>query len=131
MVNRRRMPQERIDPVTNGGDLCTPPLPVDDLAMIFGPVDEEDKPNDPDVCGFYLMPYVVLDMLGRRFGGWFATDLDLEWSEASYASSAAAAGAAQSDGDGGASYEMLGRDTFEQRAPSFSGSPFPTIQRPL
>eukprot|EP00964_Phaeocystis_antarctica_P083079 scaffold52228_cov35-Phaeocystis_antarctica.AAC.1 len=22
------------------------------------------------------MPYVVLDMLGRRFGGWFATDIE-------------------------------------------------------
>jgi hypothetical protein len=29
------------------------------------------------------MPYVVLDMLGRRFGGWFATDIDVVWSEES------------------------------------------------
>ena len=40
--DRRRMPMERIDPVTTAdGDLCTPPLPIDDLAMIFAPVREE------------------------------------------------------------------------------------------
>ena len=142
---RRALSRERIDPVTNGGDLCTPPLPVDDLAMIFTPVKEEERPNDPDVCGFYFMPYAVLDMLGRRFDGWFATDLDVHWSDTSYARSSAAAhataahaaDAADADAAAGgsdgaaAAYEMLYKDTLTQHEPSFSGSPFPTIQRPI
>ena len=145
---RRGLSRERIDPVTNGGDLCTPPLPVDDLAMVFAPVKEEERPNDADVCGYYFMPYAVLDMLGRRFGGWFATDLDVRWSEASYARSTAAAAAtaaaatasAASGSDGAhppsgaaaaAAYAMLDKDTRTQHVPTFAGSPFPTIMRPV
>ena len=149
LEERRGLSMERIDPVTNGGDLCTPPLPVDDLAMIFKPVKEEERHNDPDVCGYYLMPYAVLDMLGNRFGGWFATDLDLDWSDASYARSTAAAtatatatatAAATASGgtsddaqpsrdDAAAGYAMLDKDTLKQRVDTFAGGPFPTVQR--
>ena len=37
----------------------SPPLPVDDLALAVAPVAEETYPNDPDLCGFYLLPYSV------------------------------------------------------------------------
>ena len=63
-------------PATAPTEVCTPPLPLDDLAMVFGPAEAEDrKPNDPDLCGYYLMPYDLLDTLSVRFGGMFATQV--------------------------------------------------------
>jgi len=107
------------------GTICTPPLPLDDLAMIFSPADGEMAPNDPDLCGFYLMPYSVLDTLSVRFGGMFASELDIVWSAQSYAQAATARrDASRYD------WRAIERDTLEQRVAEFAGGPFPDIQHP-
>ncbi len=42
-----------------GAELCLPPLWVEDLALLFAPVTEEAKENDPDLCGYYALPYAT------------------------------------------------------------------------
>ena len=68
-------------------------------------------------------------MLGRRFGGWFATDIDVEWSQESYA--AAERPQHASGGALPAQYSFLAKDTYAQRTASFRGGPFPNMQRPV
>jgi hypothetical protein len=65
-VIRRRMSAD--EPTANTGrklssdgvpavtEVCTPPMTVDDLAMVFGPTPEDDLPNSADLCGYYFLP---------------------------------------------------------------------------
>ena len=109
--------------------------------MVFGPADQEDqeRTNDPDVCGYYLMPYDLLDTLSVRFGGMFATQLDIEWSESSYAAAprpvkSTVKGQGKAGGAGETAeqdWSMVERDTRTQRVTNFRGGPFPDIQRPV
>ena len=39
--------------------MCTPPIWSEDLALLFGPAEPRLAQNDPDLCGFYLLPYSV------------------------------------------------------------------------
>ena len=106
-------------------EICTPPLPLDDLALIFQPIAAEVVENDRDQCGYYLMPYAILETLSVRFGGMFATELDVEWDATSYAANAAAtAHAAPLD------WSLVERDTREQASTHFGGGPYPDTQTP-
>ena len=115
-------------------EICTPPLPLDDLALIFSPVPQEIKPNDPDQCGYYFMPYDILETLSVRFGGMFATELDIEWEPGSYANNAprtdATATPAQAAAGASVDWTLVERDTLEQARTKFGGGPFPDIQTP-
>jgi len=104
----------------DGAQLCTPPLWAEDLALLFGPIEEELVPNDPDQCGFYLLPYAVFRKVVASFGGTWATDLLVEWSDSSYA--AAPAHKRSTDKN----YSMLSVDTLTQKSSSFDG-PFPDL----
>lgn len=67
---------------------CYPPVPLDDLPMIFGPADEELERvgvNDPELCGFNFIPFNTYEALQSRFGDVIATSYDIEWTESSYA----------------------------------------------
>ena len=110
----------------DGGAQITPPLPLDDLALIFGPIAAEVVENDRDQCGYYFMPYAILETLSVRFGGMFATELDVEWDAASYAANAAAAGQHAAAFD----WALVERDTREQASTEFGGGPYPDAQTP-
>ena len=43
--------------------VCSPPVPLDDLALLFSPVVDERLPNDPDICGFYFLPYELVEAI--------------------------------------------------------------------
>lgn len=73
---------------------CYPPMPMDDLPLVFGPTAEEVRRvgvNDPQVCGFNFIPYATYETINAKIGGVMATSFDIEWSERSYASTALAA----------------------------------------
>ena len=66
---------------TEATSKCYPPMPFDDLPMIFGPTDEEIKRvgiNDPEVCGFNFIPYETYETLQSRFGDVIATSYGIE-----------------------------------------------------
>ena len=89
-----------------------------------------------DLCGFYLMPYDILDTLSVRFGGMFATELDIDWTDGSYARSPATLtnknGAAFSHGAASAfEWSLVAKDTHIQAREDFSGGPFPDVQNPV
>lgn len=108
-----------------GTDLCLPPLWLEDLALLFEPIEEEKKENDPDQCGFYLLPYAVYREVASTFGATWASDLEVEWDPASFA------GAPHSSRRGaGKDYGPLEKNTFEQRASTFTG-PFPDLNKVL
>jgi len=104
----------------DGAKLCTPPLWDEDLALLFEPAAEEMAPNDPDQCGFYLLPYEVYRKLVPSFGGTWATDLDVQWSASSFAA------APRHTRNPAKDYSMLEVDTLVQRRSSFNG-PFPDL----
>jgi len=91
-------------------DLCTPPLLLDDLATLVSPVAEEQRPNDNDRCGYYFVPYETFEAISARYGGSWATDLQVSWSRESYAKSAAK----------GRDYSMVLRDTHTIKPPIHS-----------
>ena len=76
-----------------------------------------------DACGFYFFPYGLLEELDAKFGGFFVTDLDIEWDDKSFAANAPE----QSDHDG---YRLVRQDTYVQQSPDFPG-PFPNLKRPM
>ena len=70
---------------------CYPPMPLDDLPLVFGPTEDEIARvglNDPAVCGFNFIPFATYETLAERFGDVTATSFDIEWDEQSYASRA-------------------------------------------
>ena len=70
--------------------VCSPPVPVDDLALVFAPIIEERRPNNPDLCGFYFFPYVLAETIAAHGQGSFeVNDFDIVWSESSYVANAA------------------------------------------
>ena len=57
------------------------PSRFEDLALLFTPLPEEERENDPDQCGFYLLPYAVFNQVASTFGTAWASDLDIRWGE--------------------------------------------------
>jgi len=107
-----------------GPDLCLPPLWWEDLALLFTPVEEEDRENDPDQCGFYILPYDVYRNVAASISPPWATDFEITWDRASFV------GAPDKYKRQGKDYKMLKRDTLEQRTSVFHG-PFPSLSKPL
>jgi hypothetical protein len=107
-----------------GDDLCLPPLWWEDLALLFTPVDEEDRENDTDQCGFYLLPYEVFNGMAASLSQPWATDFEIVWSPASFA------GAPHKHRGKGKDYTLIEKNTVKQRASVFHG-PFPDLSKPL
>lgn len=107
-----------------GADLCLPPVWWEDLALLFTPVQDEDRENDPDQCGFYLLPYEVFHGVAAGVAQPWATDFEIVWDHASFA------GAPHKLRSKGKDYAMLEKDTLRQRASVFHG-PFPDLSAPL
>jgi len=104
------------------GEVCTPPIWVEDLALLLTPVDAEVRPNDMDACGFYVLPYDVYNEVVATLGGTYALDLDLRWTKSSFA------GAPASERLAGKDYQMLQKDTLTQTVTRFR-SPMPDLTR--
>lgn len=68
-----------------GGDVCAPPLLIDDLAQLWTP-DTITHYNDPDVCGYNFVPYATLEAVRSRFGAVVSSSFTIEWTRESYAS---------------------------------------------
>lgn len=69
--------------------VCSPPVPVEDLALVFQPIEEEQYLNHPDLCGFYFFPYELADTIRATGDGSFEVDdFEIKWSESSYAANA-------------------------------------------
>ena len=105
----------------NAPQMCTPPLPIDDIGMMLGPIDEEAIPNDPNQCGFYFLPYEVAETMAAHYGGVFATDLEVHWPDSAFAN------APHRKRAHGKDYALLKKNTLRAPLPfkkRFSG-PFP------
>lgn len=85
-------------------DLCFPPLWLDDLATSVAPVGEENKPNDPDRCGYYFIPYETFEAATALHGNGWASDLDIQWSASSFA-------AITNEALEGKDYDLIKRNT--------------------
>lgn len=70
--------------------ICSPPVPIDDIALVVGPRAAERYPNDPDVCGHYFFPYDVAEDINAAFGGFEVSSFDVEWAPSAYAANKAA-----------------------------------------
>ena len=103
-----------------GAELCLPPLWVEDLALLFAPVTEEAKENDPDLCGYYALPYATYELVTSTIGSTYATDLDIRWPDSAYAR------ADRADRVDGKDYALLEANTVTQAQRRFSG-PFPDL----
>ena len=97
-----------------------PPLWVEDLALLFAPVTEEAKENDPDLCGYYALPYATYELVTSTIGSTYATDLDIRWPDSAYAR------ADRADRVDGKDYALLEANTVTQAQRRFSG-PFPDL----
>jgi len=102
------------------GEVCTPPIWVEDLALLIAPVKASERPNDMDACGYYVLPYDVFNEVVATLGGTYAIDLDIEWTESSFA------GAPASKRLPGKDYAMIEKDTLVQKRTRFDG-PLPDL----
>ena len=98
-AERRRLEQ-------SGDLICTPPLPLDDVALIVAPVEAERSPNDPDLCGHYFFPYELVEDINAANGGFEVSDMDVRWPASAYAANAA--------DNQQLNYELLRKDTRVQ-----------------
>lgn len=97
-------------------DFCLPPLLVRSVAKIFSPVEAEVRANDPDQCGFYFMPYEVVQRYVNLFEGFFVNAFDIVWHPQSYA--------ANQEEYPNLDYSYVKESTQTQRQREFVG-PFP------
>lgn len=104
IVNRKR----RLSSDAGGeGLLCSPPVPIDDLALVVAPVAAERYANDPDLCGHYFFPFKVAEHIDAQFGGFEVSDMDVRWHKSAYAANA--------QDFAQLNYTLLRRDTHMQR----------------
>jgi len=103
IVNRR---QRRRQLAEAGHLICSPPVPVDDLALVATPVPAERYPNDVDLCGHYLFPYAFAEELNAVSGGFEVADMDVRWDARAYE--------ANSKAHPHLDYSLLHKDTYVQ-----------------
>ena len=75
----------------DAGELCLPPLTIDDVATVLTPSDEDFAAvglNDKALCGYNFVPYATLEAMQIRFGGFSASRFEIEWLRESYPSRA-------------------------------------------
>lgn len=104
--------------------VCSPPVPLDDLAMVFTPVHGECQPNDPQLCGFYFFPYEMLEEINALYRGFEVSDMDVEWEPEAFA-----ANQDQDTRSEGLNYSLIVHNTHVQRAMRFTG-PTPLLHDP-
>ncbi|KAF0695860.1 Aste57867_13380 [Aphanomyces stellatus] len=103
------------EPATNSSrHLCLPPMLREAIADVFSPV--ETYKNDPDVCGFYFLPYETIRTVSALFDGFFVNNMDVNWAPQSYLANRAQF--PQFD------YSLLEASTKTQQVVDFDG-PFP------
>lgn len=96
--------------------MCLPPLPWDAAALAMEPTaaTKQFLQSDPMRCGYYFLPYRVLNDVTGRYGIFNAVSFDITWADRSYVR------AAQS----GYNYTLLSLSTGIQPDLPFSG-PYP------
>ncbi|KAG9402543.1 hypothetical protein AC1031_007153 [Aphanomyces cochlioides] len=94
--------------------LCLKPMLQEAISDTFRPV--EVYQNDPDLCGFYFLPYETVRRVSALFQGFFVTSFDVEWAPQSYA--------ANQERYPHLDYSLLRASTKTQRGANFDG-PFP------
>ena len=118
----RRRADSRVEGARDGSDdrpvehdddiLCSPPVPVDDLALTVAPIDAERYTNDPDLCGHYFFPYELAEEIQATFGDFQVSDVDVRWPASAYAANAAT--------HTGLDYSGISNSTFKQRRLHYS-----------
>ena len=104
--------------------VCSPPVPLEDLALVFSPVKGECQPNDPQLCGFYFFPYELLEEIDATYRGFEVSDMDVEWEPEAFAANSNAATKKE-----GLDYALVERNTHTQREMKFTG-PTPLLHDP-
>lgn len=61
-----------------------PPAPLDLYSMFLRPVNLSDVPNDPSVCGFYLLPYSYVESVRANYGSWWVSDMNMTFTNESF-----------------------------------------------
>ncbi|KDO22185.1 hypothetical protein SPRG_12681 [Saprolegnia parasitica CBS 223.65] len=104
-----------LDHATNATrDLCLKPNRLDGIAKELTP--RVAYINDPDLCGFYFMPYETLRAYNARYKGLRIHSFDMTWADSSFVANKAKF--PQYD------YTLLKASTKTQRRADFPG-PFP------
>ncbi|OQR89530.1 hypothetical protein THRCLA_09705, partial [Thraustotheca clavata] len=96
-------------------EMCLDAMRPSKIATIFRPV--EIYPNNPDLCGFYFIPYEVNRKITAQFQGFFVNSFDISWAPQSYV--------ANQHNFPQYDYTLLQNSTKTQRGKKFDG-PFPS-----
>jgi len=108
----------KVSAAKSGKPLCIPPVPLEDLALVFAPIEEERRPNHPDLCGFYFFPYELLESINAETFGFQVNDMHVEWAQEAYAFN--------SEQYSKLNYTLVNLDTYTQESPDFRDPvPFP------
>jgi len=102
IVNRRQLAAEKRSPST----ICSPPVPLDDLALVVAPIEAERFKNDPELCGHYFFPYELAEDINAANGGFEVSDMDVRWQASAYA--------ANKKRNSHLDYSLVERDTHTQ-----------------
>jgi len=98
--------------------ICLPTgVPPEMVSWMFSPVkwQLDYLVNDPDVCGFWLIPYHVVERMSSFLvpGEFFSTHMDITWDDQSYVANAAT--------NPGLDYSWIKASTFVQKNYTFAG----------
>lgn len=114
VIRRRRLDVTRggaatgkVESSDDNAHFCSPPAPIDDLALVVAPIPEERFENDPDLCGYYFFPYDLAEDINAANGGFEVADMDVQWPKHAFAHNA------QSFPN--LDFSLVERDTYTQR----------------
>jgi len=67
-----------------GPVVALPPMPLDILPFYVTPDDVDKAPNSQDMCGYFLIPYELVEEVLDKTGVWWVATMDVEFTDESF-----------------------------------------------
>ncbi|KAH7828462.1 putative papain family cysteine protease domain containing protein [Monocercomonoides exilis] len=106
---------------TKYADFIVRDVPPSILGEVLKPVAEQTEENDPDNCGYYFIPYDILQKSNHGGTTWSSTYFDIDWEDSSYL--------INKDKYPKYDYQYLENSVRKQKRHEFDG-PLPNAKRP-